>query len=433
MDASAAVPPVLLMLALLLANAFFVAAEYALVRVRQTQLDELAQQGGARARLAARMGRELESYVSTAQLGVTLASLLLGFVGEPAVAHLIEPAFGWLAERSEAAFHVVSFVLTFAVVTYVTMVVGELAPKYLAIQRALAIALWCAYPLDLFHRLTYPYAALVNRSARWVVAIFGGKPAGELDAHSEEELRMLIAASTRRGILQESERVIVGNALDFADTLVRQVMVPRTEMIAVPDDLSREGIVALAREHPVSRFPVYHGDLDDIVGVVHLRDLATRGEDGLLAKDVMRRVPAIPETLPLDRALAEFRKQRASLVIVLDEFGGTAGLVTLEDIVEEVVGEVRDEFERDVPPGIRPDGPGALLVDGLTALDEVRERTGLVLEDEQSDSVGGMVFGRLGRPPVVGDAVEVEGWRFVVTQIDGRRVAQVRAERSPAA
>ncbi|MDO8562244.1 MAG: hemolysin family protein [Candidatus Limnocylindria bacterium] len=433
MDASVAVPPVLLMLALLLANAFFVAAEFAFVRVRQTQLDELAQAGSARARLAARIGRDLESYVSVAQLGVTLASLLLGFVGEPAVGRLIEPAFGWLAERSDAAFHVVSFTLTFAVITYVTVVLGELAPKYLAIQRALAIALWCAYPLDLFRRLTYPYTTLVNRSARWVIGLVGGKPSSELDAHSEEELRMLIAASTRKGILQESERVIVGNALDFADTLVRQVMVPRTEMIAVADDLSRDGIVALARQHPFSRFPVYHRDLDDIVGVVHLRDLATRGEDGLLARDVMRRVPAIPETLPLDRALAEFRKQRASLIIVLDEFGGTAGLVTLEDIVEEVVGEVRDEFERDVLPGIRPDGPGALLVDGLTALDEVRERIGLVLEDEQSDSVGGMVFGRLGRPPAVGDAIEVEGWRFAVTQIDGRRVAQVRAERSPAA
>ena len=433
MDASAAVPPVLLMLALLLANAFFVAAEFAFVRVRQTQLDELAQAGSARARLAARIGRELESYVSVAQLGVTLASLLLGFVGEPAVGRLIEPAFGWLAERSEAAFHVVSFTLTFAVITYVTVVLGELAPKYLAIQRALAIALWCAYPLELFRRLTYPYTTLVNRSARWVIGLVGGKPASELDAHSEEELRMLIAASTRRGILQESERVIVGNALDFADTLVRQVMVPRTEMIAVADDLSREGIVALARQHPFSRFPVYHRDVDDIVGVVHLRDLATRAEDDALAKDVMRRVPAIPETMPLDRALAEFRKQRASLVIVLDEFGGTAGLVTLEDIVEEVVGEVRDEFERDVPPGIRPDGPGALLVDGLTALDEVRESIGLVLEAETSDSVGGMVFGRLGRPPAVGDAIEVEGWRFAVTQIDGRRVAQVRAERSPVA
>ena len=429
MDPSAALPPLLMTLVLLLVNAFFVAAEYAFVRVRQTQLDELAREGGARARLAARIGQNLESYISAAQLGVTLASLLLGFVGQPAVAHLIEPAFGWLLASNQTAFQVVSFVLTFAVITYATVVVGELAPKYAAIQNALPLALWCAYPLDLFHRITYPYATVMNGSARWVIRLFGGRPISELDAHSEQELRMLVAASTRKGILQESERVIFGNTLDFADTLVRQVMVPRTEIVAVADDLTREGIVALAREHPFSRFPVYHGDLDDILGVVHLRDLATRADDGALAKVVMRRAPAIPETMPLDRALAEFRKQRASLMIVLDEFGGTAGLVTLEDIVEEIVGEVRDEFENDALPGIRADGAEAFLIDGFTPLDEVRDRLVLTLDDEAHDTMGGIVFGRLGRVAAVGDAIDAGGWRFTVTQIDGRRVAQVRAVR----
>jgi len=431
MDLGAAVPGVALFIALLLANAFFVAAEYAFVRVRTTQLDELAEEGSSRARLASRVTQELEGHISATQLGVTIASLLLGLVGQPVVARLLEPLFFGLTTSSDALFHVTSFLVTFGLVTYLTVVLGELAPKYLAIQRALPLALWCAYPLHAFYRVSYPFTWAVDRSAAAVLGAAGVKSRGALDAHSVEELRMLVAASTRSGALQESERVLVGNALDFADTFVRQVMIPRTEIVAVPDDTPLEGLLTMAREHPFTRYPVYRDDLDHIIGVVHLKDLVLRGSErpDPSARDIMRKVPVIPDTMRLDQAIAEFRRQRSQLAIVADEFGGTAGLVTIEDVLEELVGDVLDEFDRGVPR-FREESPGIFAIDGLASLAELREKLALDLPDEPYDTVGGMVFGRLGRLASVGDSVEVEGWKFVVTSVDGRRVAAVRAQSS---
>ncbi len=428
MDAAGALRDAVVAFLLVLANGFFVAAEYAFVRVRTTQLQELAKEGSARAKLGAHIATRLDTYISAAQLGVTLASLAIGWLGEPAVAALIEPVFGWLPAP---VVHVIAFVLAFGAITYVHIVVGELAPKYLAIQRAVQLALLCAYPLDLFYRVMFPFIWFVNTSANALLRWIGIKPPADMNVHSDEELRMLVAASARQGVLQESERVIVGNALDFADTLVRHVMVPRTEIVAVPEELDLAGLIAMARQHRLSRFPVYRDDLDHIVGVVHVKDLVgvDRGSRAK-AHDVMRRVPAIPETLRLDQALAEFRRQHAQLAIVIDEYGGTAGLVTLEDVMEELVGEVGDEFEKDAAPPIREEAPGTYLVDGLVGLAELRERLRLELTDEPYDTVGGMVFGRLGRLAQVGDAIEVEGYRFQVTGVDGRRVSQVRVQRS---
>ena len=428
MDAAEALRGAVVAFLLVLANGFFVAAEYAFVRVRGTQLQELAKAGSARAKLGAHISGRLDTYISAAQLGVTLASLAIGWIGEPAVAALIAPIFGWLPE---AVFHVIAFTLAFGAITYVHIVVGELAPKYLALQRAVQLALLCAYPLDLFYRLMFPFIWFVNNSANGLLRWIGIRPRSDLNVHSDEELRMLVAASAREGVLQESERVIVGNALNFADTLVRQVMVPRTEIVAVPEELDLAGLIAMARQHRISRFPVYRDDLDHIVGVVHVKDLVGVDRTSKAkAHDIMRRVPAIPETLRLDQALAEFRRQHAQLAIVIDEYGGTAGLVTLEDVLEELVGEVGDEFEKDTSPPIREESPGTYVVDGLVGLAELRERLHLSLTDEPYDTVGGMVFGRLGRVAVVGDSVEVEGYRFQVTGVDGRRVSQVRVQRA---
>ena len=427
----AALPALLLSLLILLVNAFFVAAELALVRVRETQLRELAERGSARARLAEQLSANIDRYLSATQLGVTAASLALGLVGEPAIAALIRPLFGWLIERSDAAFGVVSFVISFGVVTYVTVVAGELAPKYLAIQRALDVALLVSYPLELFYRVAYPLIWLMNVSANGLVALLGVRRNADLDAHSEEELKMLVAISTRKGVLQESERVLLGRALDFADTFVRQIMVPRTEVVAIEDDRTLRDLRDLSREHPFTRFPVFHGDLDHIVGVVHLRDLVGAQDLSRTVREVMRRPLFLPETTRLDRALAEFRRGRLQLGIVIDEFGGTSGLATLEDVLEQLVGEVQDEFDRETPH-FRGEPGGGFLVDGLASLPELRERLGVELEDEPYDTVGGMVFGRLGRLGKVGDTVDVEGYRFEVTAVDGRRVAQVRVAKVPA-
>jgi CBS domain containing-hemolysin-like protein len=371
----------------------------------------------------------LDSYISAIQLGVTLAALGLGLVGEPVVARILEPLFEPLGAVSPVLVSVLSFLVAFALVTYATVVIAELAPKYLALERALPLALWTAYPLDAFHSVMRPFTKVINASALGVLRLFGVRPGAEDQAHSAEELRMLVAASTKNGILQESERILVGNALDFAETLVRQVMVPRTEIVAIPDDTTVAGVVEVLKQSPFTRLPVYHEDLDHIVGVIHVKDVVGAAPERLV-RDIMRKPLYLPETTHLDRALAQFRRERVQLAIVVDEFGGTAGLVTLEDVIEELVGEVQDEFDREAPM-LREEG-GVYLINGLMTLNELRERLGLDLADEPYDTVGGMIFGRLGRLAQVGDTVDIERYRFTVTAIDGRRVAQVKAKKLPA-
>lgn len=428
MDPNATGVELLIFVVLLLVNAFFVAAEYSYVRVRGTQLQELIETGSARARKAMRILLSLDSYISAIQLGVTLAALGLGLVGEPVVARIVEPLFEPLGAVSPVVVSVVSFLVAFSLVTYATVVIAELAPKYLALERALPLALWTAYPLDLFHSVMRPFTNVINRSALGVLRLFGVRAGVEAQAHSAEELRMLVAASTKNGILQESERILVGNALDFAETLVRQVMVPRTEIVAVPDDTTVGGVVQLLAQSPFTRIPVYRDDLDHIVGVIHVKDIVGAAPEKPV-RDVMRKPLYLPETAHLDRALAQFRRERVQLAIVIDEFGGTAGLVTLEDVIEELVGEVQDEFDRDAP--MLREESGVYLINGLMTLPDVRDRLGLELTDEPYDTVGGMVFGRLGRLARVGDSVDAEGYRFTVTAIDGRRVAQVKAKKLP--
>jgi CBS domain containing-hemolysin-like protein len=429
MDPSATVFGLVIFVLLLLVNAFFVAAEYAFVRVRGTQLQELIEVGSARARKAMRILLSLDSYISAIQLGVTLAALGLGLVGEPVVGRILERVFEPLGQMSPILLSVVSFLIAFAIVTYLTVVIAELAPKYLALERALGLALWTAYPLDLFHSLMRPFIYVINGSALAVLRLFGVRPGAEAHPHSAEELRMLVAASTKNGILQESERVLVGNALDFAETLVRQVMVPRTEIVAIPDDTTVAAVVEVLRQSPFTRLPVYRDDLDHVVGVVHVKDVVGAAPERTV-RDIMRKPLYLPETAHLDRALAQFRRERVQLAIVIDEFGGTAGLVTLEDVIEELVGEVQDEFDREAP--MLREESGVFLINGLMTLPDVRDRLGLDLAGEPYDTVGGMIFGRLGRLAQVGDSVDVEGYRFTVTAVDGRRVAQVKAKKLPA-
>ncbi len=420
-----------LTLVLVLLTAFFVSAEYALVRVRETQLAELAAQGNAAASLAQRMVRSLDEYVSAIQVGVTAASLGLGVVGEPAVFALVVRVFPSVDTLGEGLAHALAFAVSFALVTFVTVVLGEVAPKYVALQFPLRLALLTAFPLRWFAWLVHPFVWAVGGSARSVVRPIGvTRPARET-TYSEEELRLLVAASARSGVLQESERELLHNVLEFADKLIRQVMVPRTEIVAVDADATVQDVVDLSRQHPFTRFPVFREDLDHIVGVIHLRDVVTLPSEArrrARVTQVMRRVVAVPETMHLDRALAEMRLQRTPLFLVIDEFGGTAGLVTMEDVLEELVGELRDEFDRGTAQ-VRAAEDGSLVIDGLTPLEEIRERLGLELTDEPYDTVGGLVFGRLGRVAKLGDVVAVEGVRFEVTAMDGRRIAQVRARR----
>jgi len=273
-----------------------------------------------------------------------------------------------------------------------------------------------------------PFIWAVGGSARLVVRPFGAANRAREATYSEEELRLLVAASARSGVLQESERELLSNVLSFADKVVRQVMVPRTEIVAVQANSTVADVTELAQKHPFTRSPVYREDLDNVIGVVHVRDLVGMSPEQARrtrVTQVMRRVVAVPETMHLDRALAEMRRQRVPLFLVIDEFGGTAGLVTMEDVLEELVGELEDEFDK-AAPLIRKQDDGSFLVDGLTSLDDLRERLNVELSDEPYDTVGGLVFGKLGRLARIGDSVEIDGWRAEVTAMDGRRIAQVR-------
>jgi putative hemolysin len=412
--------------ALIFCNAFFVAAEYAIVRVRRTQLVVLAERGSAKARMARRVVDDLQRYVSTVQVGITGASLALGFVGEPTIARVIEPAFSWLVELSEPGFHVLTFVLAFGLISYVTLVAGELAPKYIAIQQTLPIVLWTAYPLHVISIVLNPFTWLVNRGAEALVRVVGIRPQPEFDIHSEEELKLLVAAATRQGILQESERVILENALGFADKLVRQVMVPRTEMVAVSSDATLGMLQEILAERPVA-VAVYEENPDNIVGVLSSHDLVGRKADESVARDLMRPPLFVPEALPLDRALVELRRHRRREAVVVDEFGGTAGLATLDDILEELVGQLWYEGQGEVAEPIRRQNDGSFLIDGLAPVHQVRDKLGVALADTSMDSAGGIVMEQLGRLARVGDTIVVNGFKLEVVAIDGRRIATLRA------
>lgn len=412
---------------LLLVNAFFVAAEYAIVRVRVEPLQEHAKSGSLRARRALLIVNDLERYISTVQVGVTAASLALGYIGEPAVSQLIAPAFGWMIGFSEPLFHLTSLLLAFGLITYLTLVVGELAPKYVAIQRTTALALWVAYPLYIVSVLLHPVVWIADRSARRVVGLLRIRGAGGEADERGEALRAALATLGRRGALREPRQVVLRGALEFGSRLVRQAMLPRTEMVAVAADTKLPVLRALIARHRVPAVPVYRSNIDDVIGLVHLRDLAANGSEDRTAEEIMRPPLVVPETMRLDQAVEELQKQGQRAGIVVDEFGGTAGLLTSEGVLEELVGDWRDDRGRPEAVSIRAEAAGSLLVDGLTTLRDVEDALDLELQDEPYDTLGGLVFGRLGRTPTVGDRVEIDGWELEVTAIDGHRVAEVRA------
>lgn len=418
---------------LVLLNGFFVAAEFALVSVRSSRIDQLVIEGSARARRVQRALTHLDTYIAATQLGITMASLALGFIGEPAIAGLLEPLFASILPP-EGAFltaHGVALVIAFSIATALHIVIGELAPKSIALQRAEGTALWVTGPLDLFLTLFRPFIAGLNGIGNGLVRLIGLEPVGGHGAvHSVEELELLIHSTREAGLLVEQQERMVAGVFDFGERHASQVMTPRTEIDAVPATITLPQLAQRAAAGTHSRLPVYDGDLDHIVGVIHVKDVLRTLERGTPAatfelRTILRRVPFAPETLPLDRLMAELRRQRAHLAVVVDEFGGTGGIVTLEDLLEEIVGDVADEFD----PGREaieqlPDGSYAL--DGLLAIDELDTRFALGVEEPFYDTLGGYIFGQLQRAPRVGDSVPVaDGRELRVAELDGLRVARV--------
>jgi CBS domain containing-hemolysin-like protein len=425
---------VVLALFLVALNGLFVAAEFAFVKIRATQVDRLVQQGRATARLVKDSTRRLDAYLSVCQLGITISSLGLGWIGEPAFAHILEPLLEPLGVP-EGSVHVIAFAVAFGTITFLHVVFGELAPKSVAIARAEETALFVAPFMRFFYYLFLPGIYLFNGTANAVVRLFGVPPPSETEeTHSEEELRIIIEQSALRGVLDTDEKDMLEAVFEMEGIRAREVMVPRPDVVAIPANVPLGDLFSVTAQGGHSRYPVHEDDsLDRIVGAVHIRDvMATVAAEGLevpiTARDLAREVLVVPENRPIDEILKDLQKQEIQMAIAIDEWGSFEGLITVEDIVEELVGEIRDEFDEE-EPAIRERPDGSWLVDGMLAADELMERLRLreLPREEEADyqTVGGMVMDTLGRVPGTGDRFEWEGYSFEVMDMDGRRVDNV--------
>jgi magnesium and cobalt exporter, CNNM family len=419
----------LAILALVFANGFFVAAEFSLVTVRKTRVDQLIAEGNRWARTLRHATNDPDSYIAATQLGITMASLGLGWIGEPALASVIEPAFGFLpAHVAAATAHSVAVSIAFALITALHIVLGELAPKTVALQHAEKTALWVIKPTELFMKVLWPFITLLNAMGGAVVHAFGlDKPSRHSLVHTEEELKMLVTASQEAGVLEEGEERMLHRVFDFADLTAGQVMVPRTEMVALSADLSLAAVLDRIARGAHTRLPVYRGDLDDIIGILLVTDLfraMAAPPDRFNLAALAREALVVPETMKADTLLGEMRRRRTRQAIVIDEYGGTAGLVTFERLMERIVGDIGGEFGA-VTTQIVTRADGSADIDGLTLVTDVNERFDLHIDEAMYTTIGGYVLGRLGRRAVVGDTIDAEHRTMRVEALDGLRVARV--------
>jgi CBS domain containing-hemolysin-like protein len=412
---------------LVLANAFFVAAEFGLVGARKTRLDELAYAGDRKAKLARRAAQSLDRYISATQLGITLASLSLGWIGEPALAHLIEGAFSGLPAPADAiATHGAAAVVAFILLTVLHIILGELVPKALALLYPETVSSWVAAPLMVFAWVMAFPIAILNGSANRLLRLIRVNPPGEIERlHSPEEIRMLVEQSTEGGsMLQEDARLLEG-VFEFSEKSAHEVMTPRTQIIPLKAHLTVEQAadeVAIAGR---SRYPVYAESLDEIVGVVHTKDVyaTLRSEPGQTIRAIMRPPLFVPGTREVEDVLADMKRLKTHLAVVLDEYGGTAGLVTMEDLLEEIVGPIYDEHDpQDTTPPVQ-DTP---QLDGRVTISEFNQEYGEALDHAGYTTVGGYVFGKLGRLPRPGDRVTAGSHTLEVEEMEGRRVKSLR-------
>lgn len=416
---------------LVFVNGFFVIAEFALVKVRKTRLEELVQQGNSRARLALKVVTSFDTYLGATQLGITLASLALGWIGEPAVADLIEPVILAYFPGSAWLVTTLSIAIGFTVITFFHIVLGELVPKSMAIQQAEKLALFAVVPLYIFHRLGYPIIVLFNKAAKAILNVMGMKSANETElAHSEDELRMIVSASHRGGVLDQMESELIDNVFDFADRLAREVMVPRQDMCCLFTEDTFEENMRVVRETGHTRYPLCTEDKDHVIGMVHIRDLMDLDMNDTESKNlnaVMREILVVPEGMSVAKLLQFMRRKRTHLAVVADEYGGTAGLVALEDVLEEIVGDIQDEHDNDEEAEVRRFPDGSYEFDGRVLLDDVAELLNIRLEEPEEDTIGGYIFGSLGRRPEIGDKVNIGDYTFEVLQVNGFRVVRVKA------
>ena len=421
-------------LLLVLANGFFVAAEFALVSVRPTRIDQLVASGNRLASLVRVAMKDPNRFISAAQLGITVASLLLGWVGEETFAEILLVPLELLLPEPlvTTAAHSIATILALVMITLLHITLGEQVPKMIALQRAEATILFAVGPANVVAQVFRPFIALLYWITAVVLRLLGLEALDEEHAvHSPEELRLLVARSARAGAIEQDEREMLDRAFNFVDLTAAEVMIPRTEVTAIPVEASLDDVLELVERHHYSRYPVYERSLDNVVGVLLTKDLLTvvrRGRRNQVSLRRIMRVPVlfVPPTLATIDVLARMRAQRAPLAVVLDEYGGTNGIVTLRDLVERVLGNVGDEFDT-ASPNLRALDDGSVMVEGLMLVEEFNQRQGAHLDSREVDTLGGLALARLGRMALPGEELDLgNGYQARVERLDGRRVAELR-------
>ena len=408
-------------------NGFFVAAEFCCVKMRPSRLETLIQEGNTRARYAKKLIDELDEALSVTQLGITLASLGLGWIGEPFVAELIAPVIHALG-FGETVGHTISFALAFSLITSMHIILGELTPKSMAIASAEKILLNIAVPMTIFWKVMYPFVWLLNKTATFVSHHLGLSVAGEGEvAHNPEEIRLLMKESRKQGLVDDTEVDFVDNVFDFTERNVREIMVPRPDMVCLYLDKPYEENLATILDEEMTRYPICNEDKDHIVGFLHIKDLIKvmlQGKRRPSLKKLARKVFFVPESMDVSVLLETMQKNRSQLAIVVDEYGGTAGMVTIEDVIEEIVGDIQDEFDEERPDAEKRDD-NLYSVDAKMLLEELEDEFDISIDDEDVDTVGGWLNDKLGGEPKVGQSAAWEGNTFYVEEVDGLRITRV--------
>ena len=412
---------------IVLINGFFVAAEFALVKVRGSQLDELVRQGRPFASTARWLGDRLDASLSACQLGITMASLALGWVGEPAFVKLLEPAFHAAGITSATVVHTTAFIVAFSIITTLHLVIGEQAPKIYAIRRPELMALWCAVPLKVFYVLFYPFLIVLSFSTSKLLRLVGIDGTSEHETpHTEAEIRMLIHQALTHGELTRSEHRLLHAVFEFDDMICRRVMVPRGDIVYFDVEDSIAEVLEAVERTKHTRYPLCEGSLEQVIGVVHIKDLIGITVDSTVELRSIARAPHhVPETMPISQLLRHFQKTHQLMAMVVDEHGTVVGVVTLENVLEQIIGPVEDEFDTE-PPNIKRDGERQFLVQGSAPLDLVQKRFGLNLEAEDVDTFAGVLLEHIGRVLQVGDKVDFNGTTAEVVEVEGTRAKSIR-------
>lgn len=429
---------------LIAATGFFVASEFAIVKVRSTRIDQLIAEGNQKALKAKKVTSNLDEYLSACQLGITITSLGLGWLGEPTFELILHPLFnklGWTEPINILGFNAslstfLSFIIAFSVVTFMHVVVGELAPKTFAIQKAEQIAIGFSGPLIAFHNIMYLPIRLLNMSARAITGLFGLKMMSESEvAHSEEELRMILSDSHKGGEINDSEYEYVNSIFEFSDRIAKEIMVPRTEIISIEKDLTIRDVFEVMGVEQYTRYPITDGDKDHVIGLVNMKHLLTAyiqdpANGDKLVTDYMQPIIRVIETMPISDLLLKIQKERIHMAILMDEYGGTSGLVTIEDIIEEIVGDIQDEFDNDEVPEVQELSEGHYIVDAKMLLQDVNDLLGTTIEDEDIDTIGGW-FMTQNFDAEVGDIINAEGYEFKIKEVDGHHIQYIEITKLP--